>query len=181
MSEDRLLIWKFNRGRTDVLQRIYVKYKDDLMTLAAALLRDRSSAEDVVHDVFVAFIGSCGTLRLKDNLKGYLTTCVANNVRNRIKARQKRTGTSLEQAEAIASQSDGPDSSAMFDEQSQRLTWALSQLPEPQQAVLLLHLYSGMKFRAIAESEGESINTIQGRYRYGLAKLRALLEGEVEK
>jgi len=27
MLEDRLLVWKFNRGRSDVLGRIYAKYK----------------------------------------------------------------------------------------------------------------------------------------------------------
>jgi len=53
MLQDKLLIWQFNRGRKEVLQRIYEKYKDDLVTLAVALLNDVSSAEDVVHDVFV--------------------------------------------------------------------------------------------------------------------------------
>ena len=56
MLQDKLLIWKFNRGDVDALRYIYEKYKDDLVTLAAALLTDVSSAEDVVHDVFVSFI-----------------------------------------------------------------------------------------------------------------------------
>jgi len=38
MLEDRLLIWKFNRGDKEVLRRIYDKHKDGLVTLAAALL-----------------------------------------------------------------------------------------------------------------------------------------------
>ena len=33
--------------------------------------------------------------------------------------------------------------------------------------------------RRIAEAQGESINTVQGRYRYGLDKLRSLLASEV--
>jgi DNA-directed RNA polymerase specialized sigma24 family protein len=53
MLEDRLLMWKFNRGRKNVLERIYSKYKDDLMTLSTALLYNKSFAEDIVHDVFV--------------------------------------------------------------------------------------------------------------------------------
>jgi len=60
MLEDRLLIWKFNRGNVEAVRRIYDKYKDDLVTLAAALLHDVGAAEDVVHDVFVGFIGCCG-------------------------------------------------------------------------------------------------------------------------
>lgn len=181
MLEDRLLIWKYNRGDVDVLQRIYVKYKDDLMTLAAALLYNRGPAEDVVHDVFVTFIASCGKQRLTKSLKGYLVTCVVNDVSNKNKAGQRHRKAPLEQAAPIASDSNRPDISAVFGERSQRLVWALRQLPCRQREVLLLRLYSGMKFRAIAELEGESINTIQGRYRYGLDRLRSLLNSEVEK
>ena len=181
MLEDGLLTWKYNHGNVDVLHRIYAKYKDDLMTLATALLYDRGSAEDVVHDVFVTFIRSCGKQRLTRSLRGYLVTCVVNDVRNKNKAGKRHASASLEQVAPIPSDSDGPDISAVFGERSERLARALRQLPYRQREVLLLRLYSGLKFSAIAELEGESINTIQGRYRYGLNKLRSLLNSEVKK
>lgn len=181
MLEDRLLVWKFNRGNKNVLKSVYEKYKDDLMTLATALLYDNSAGEDVVHDVFVSFIRSCGNLRLTGSLKGYLTTCVVNNVRNRNKAGQRYKSVELDENAPIASGSNRPDSSLMFSEELQKVVWALSQLPYEQREVLLLRLYSGMRFKKIAESQGESINTIQGRYRYALEKLRSLLNSEVEK
>ncbi|MBN2127989.1 MAG: sigma-70 family RNA polymerase sigma factor [Sedimentisphaerales bacterium] len=180
MFEDKVLLWQYNGGRTKALRRIYARYKDSLMTLAAALLYDRSSAEDVVHDVFTTFVRSCGTLRLTESLKGYLTTCVVNRVRNLNKAGQRRRCASLEQAAPIAGDAVGPDAVAVFGEQSQRLARALSRLPYEQREVLLLHLYSGLTFRAIAKLGNQSINTVQGRYRYGLNKLRSLLDGEVE-
>ena len=80
MLEERVLIWKYNRGKADALSCIYEKYKDDLMTLASALLYDKSSAEDVVHDVFMAFIRSYGKLRVTESLKGYLTTWSAQGL-----------------------------------------------------------------------------------------------------
>ncbi len=178
MLEDALLIWKFNRGNKDALRNIYEKYKDQLVTLATALLNDRTAAEDTVHDVFVSFIQSAEKFRLTGSLKGYLATCVANNARNRNKIRQHGE---LDAAAAIVPDSSRPDSSAIFGEELRRLTWSLAQLPYEQREVIMLHLYSGMKFKAIAESRGVSINTIQGQYRYGLDKLRSLLNGEVEK
>ena len=179
MVEDRLLIWKFNRGKKDVLERIYAKYKDDLMTLSAALLYDKSVAEDVVQDVFVKFIRSCGKMRLNQSLKGYLIVCIVNTIRNKNKAGQRHQSAPLEQVAPIASDTNRPDISAVFGERSQHLAWALSKLPYEQREVLLLHLYSGLKFRTIARLENESISTIQGRYRYGLDKLRSLLNSEV--
>jgi RNA polymerase sigma factor (sigma-70 family) len=178
MLEDRVLIWKFNRGKSDVLGRIYAKYKDELMTLAWALLYDRDAAEDVVQDVFVTFIRSCGTLRLTNNLKGYLMTCVANNVRNRNRAGQ-RHGVSLERITPLESDRHEPDRAVLLDERSQQLAKALNKLPGAQQEVLLLHLYSGMSFKAIAAHQEVSINTVHGRYRYGLDKLRSTLKIKV--
>lgn len=180
MLEDKLLIWKFNRGNHDCLRIIYEKYKDDLVTLAAALLTNIGAAEDVVHDVFVSFIESAEKFRLTGSLKSYLATCVANNARNRNKAGRRHTGTALDETDPVVD-SGGPESSAIFGEEMSRLSWALEQLPYEQREVLLLHVYSGLKFRVIAKQQGVSINTVQGRYRYALDKLRSMLNGEVEK
>jgi RNA polymerase sigma-70 factor (ECF subfamily) len=181
MLEDKLLVWKFNRGSKDALRLIYEKYKDDLVTLAAALLTDVSSAEDAVHDVFVCFIRHSERFRLTGSLKGYLATCVANNARNRNKARQKYTSYGLDAADRVSSNSNSPDAAAMFGEELRQLSLALSQIPYEQREVLLMHSYSGLKFRTIAGSLGVSINTVQGRYRYALHKLQSMLNVEVKK
>jgi len=181
MLEDKLLIWKFNRGSKEVLRSIYEKYKDDLLTLATALLYEKNAAEDAVHDVFLSLIKSTERFRLTGSLKAYLATCVANNARNRNRARHRHQSTALDEAGPISSDSNRPDISAMFGEELRQLNWSLNQLPYQQREVIILHLYSGIKFKAIAESQGVSINTIQGRYRYGLDKLRSLLNGEVKK
>jgi RNA polymerase sigma-70 factor (ECF subfamily) len=178
MLEDKRLIWKFNRGNVDVLRGIYEKYKDDLVTLAAALLTDVSSAEDVVHDVFVSFIRSSGKFRLTGSLKGYLATCVANSARNRNKAKQRHGSIALDET-GPARDSSSPDVRAIFGEELRQLARALGQLPYEQREVLILHVHGGMKFRAIARQQGVSINTAQGRYRYALDKLRSMLNGEV--
>jgi RNA polymerase sigma factor (sigma-70 family) len=181
MLQDKLLIWKFNRGGKEALRCIYEKYKDDLVTLAAALLTDVSSAEDVVHDVFVSFIRSSERFRLTGSLKGYLATCVANNVRNRNKARRKQAGYGLDKTDAAPSNSNSPAAAAIFGEELRQLSSALAQLPYEQREVLLMHSYSDLNFRTIARSLGVSINTVQGRYRYALQKLQSMLDGEVKR
>lgn len=181
MPEDNVAIWEFNRGNRQVLRRVYEKYKVDLMTLAAALLYDKDAAEDVVQDVFVSLIKSAKRFRPTGSLKGYLTACVANNARNRNKAKKRHKSIGLDEADPIVSDSERPDIAAMFGEESLQLTWALAQLPYEQREVLLLHLYSGMKFKAIARLNGESVNTIKGRFRYGLNKLRSLLDSRMPK
>ena len=71
-----------------------------------------------------------------------------------------------------------PVESLVCNEQLQRLTSALDQLPFEQREVLMLHMYAGLPLRAIARTNGHSANTVMSRYRYGMGKLRSLLNGE---
>jgi RNA polymerase sigma factor (sigma-70 family) len=180
MLEDRYLILRFNRGDRGVLHRIYDKYKNDLVALAVALLMDVSSAEDVVHDVFISFLSSAGRFRLTGSLKGYLATCVANRARNVNKAAWRRHGAVLDSVPEMACDAPPPEQVAIFGEELGRLSEALRQLPYEQREVLLLRSRSGMRFAAIAEAQGVSINTVQGRYRYAVNKLRSILDSEAE-
>ena len=76
---------------------------------------------------------------------------------------------------------NGPDHAIICSEESQRLNLAIAQLPNEQREVIVLRLKGEMTFREIAKLHDVSVNTIQGRYRYGLNKLRSILNGEVEK
>jgi len=180
MIEDRLLIWRLKFGSTDALCRIYKKYKDNLLRLASALLNDQTAAEDIVHDCFVSFAQSPEKLKLYGSLKSYLATCVINRVRNAKKIRQRQETTGLYEAESAVSNSKRPEQWIIDSEQLRQLNDALAQLPEQQREVIILHLQGGMKFKAIAELQDVSINTIQSRYRYGLDKLRSILDSEAE-
>jgi RNA polymerase sigma-70 factor (ECF subfamily) len=179
--EDKLLIWKFKRGSTDALCRIYDKYKDHLLKISAALVNDKSLAEDAVHDVIVSFAQSAKSVKVTGNLKSFLATCVANRVRNINGCSRLRGTVDLIQAENAISRSPRPEQWIADNEQLDRLNNALSQLPYEQREVITLHLHGGIKFIKIADMQQTSINTVQSRYRYGLDKLRSLLDCEVEK
>jgi len=64
MLEDKLLVWKFKRGSSEALERIYDKYETYLITVATALLNNRHSAEDVLHDFFVSFVKSAENIKM---------------------------------------------------------------------------------------------------------------------
>ena len=179
MIEDRLLVWKFKKGSRDALQRIYEKYRCFLLTLATALL-DVNTAEDIVHDFFVSFAQSADKLRLNGNLKSYLATCVANRARDRLRAK-KRQAQNLDKTDSICSPADSPTSTAVCNEQLQLLSRAMDMLPYEQREAVILHAKGRFKFRQIARLQNVSIKTVQSRYRYGLDKLRSILDGEVQK
>jgi RNA polymerase sigma factor (sigma-70 family) len=66
-------------------------------------------------------------------------------------------------------------------EQLQRLSRSITELPYEQREVIVLRLHGEMRFKAIARLQNISIKTVQSRYRYGLDRLRSILNGEVRK
>ncbi len=180
MIEDKLLMLRFKRGSGEALRRIYEKYESDLLTVATALLNDVNTAEDIVHDFFVWFALSAEKLRLDKSLKGYLVTCVANRARDEIRAR-KRQPRVLDNVTLQSSDLNQPEFSAVSNEESQKLSSAMAKLPYEQREVIMLHLQGGMMFTQIAKLQDVSVNTLRSRYRYGLDKLRSLLNTEVIK
>jgi len=180
MIEDKILLWKMKHGSSDALSRIYEKYKSDLFSLANSLLHDLNAAEDVVHDVFVSFVESADEFQLTGSLKGYLLTCVANLSRDRVRAR-KRAPIGINKTDTAVPDYKMPSHALISAEELHSLREAMAKIPYEQREVVILHLQGRRTFRQIAESQGIAVSTVQSRYRYGLEKLRSLLNGEVEK
>ncbi|KPK45042.1 MAG: hypothetical protein AMJ65_01130 [Phycisphaerae bacterium SG8_4] len=175
MLDEKRLVRELKRGSKQALRQIYMEYKDNLLTIATALLHDNNAAEDVLHDVFVSFAGTVGRLRLRGSLRSYLTTSVVNRVRDSYRKKTHHM-VELDEARQVAGDSGDPERSAIFDEKSGQLADALAQLPIEQRETIVLHLNGRMKFKEIASMQGIPISTVQGRYRYGLGKLRTILK-----
>jgi len=179
MMEDRILIWRFKRGSQDALRRIYEKYRRDLLKLAISLAGEVHAAEDVVQDVFVSFAQTGSRIRPIGDLKKYLVTCVANRLRNRRRDSARHETSGLDEAEQIVYAGKRPEQWAILNEELRLLSNAMAQIPYEQREVVGLYMEGDLTFRQIAEIQNASINTVQGRYRYGTAKLRSLLNGEI--
>ena len=175
MLQDSDLLVRLQSGDGDALRSLYDRYKHDLLTVATYLLADSSVAEDVLHDVFVAFATSASRLSLRSSLRGYLLACVTNRVRDQYRRRSKET-VPLEEIE-VPSDEPRPIQAMVDSEDNDRLRAALLCLPYEQRAVITLHLHGDLTFREIAQELGISINTATSRYRYGLAQLRNTLTG----
>ncbi|HCO95444.1 MAG TPA: hypothetical protein DIU00_16090, partial [Phycisphaerales bacterium] len=166
---DRLLVTRCREGSRDALRRIYEKYRDSLLILAVALSHDVNLAEDAVHDVFVAFAQNIAGFKLTGSLKAYLARCVANRVRDLMRAGHSRTkALNSERACSADMDVDEPDQLVVCNEELRLLSSALAELPHEQREVIALHIHGQMRFRVIAKSLGISVNTVKGRYRYGI-------------
>jgi len=178
MIEDELLKWRFRRGSREALARIYEKYVHLLLSIAMGLLNDPHEAEDVVQDVFVSFAQGAAGFGLRGSLKAYLATCVVNRTRDRVRSERARQRLA-DGYTTMPFEADEADQSLVYSERCERLSHALAELPYEQREVVVLKIKNGLKLKDIAKLQNASISTVHGRYRYGMDKLRALLNGEI--
>ena len=152
-----------------------------MLKLAVVLAGDVNVAEDIVHDVFVKFAQSADRINLAGSLKNYLVTSVINRVRNHRRDTGRHGETALTEAAPLASPGRGPAQWAILSEQLTRLTDALGRLPYEQREAVCLHMQAGLSLRQVAAVQKAPVNTTKGRYRYGMEKLRSMLNDEVER
>ncbi len=180
MLQDKRLVWRLQRGNVDALRLIYDKYKLDLLKLAILLTGNIHRSEDAVQDVFVKLAESFDRISDHGNLKNFLITCLMNRLRTLRRDGQRHQTAPLDDATMQTAPIRSPDHWAIVNEQLQRISQALAQLPVEQREAVTLRFEGGLGFPEIAQIQNAPINTVQGRYRYGIEKLRTLLNGEVE-
>ena len=155
-------------GSTDtgVVEMLYRRYGAALVLFAAAIIGERSRAQDAVHKVFLRLLERGGLNRAADP-KAYLFASVRNVILNDLRARERDV--SIEN-ESIWFDPPNRDYAAELN-----LRRALARLSEDQREVVVLHIWGELTFAQIADVLGVSANTAASRYRYALAKLRETL------
>ncbi len=181
MLEDKLLIFRFKRGDCDALRQIYDKYKGDLLKLAIFLTGDIDRSQDIVQDVFVKLAQSYDRIGIRSSLRNYLITCIINRIRTLRRDHQRHEEKECDLPTIRMPQVSRPDQWAVLNEQMHLLSDAMTQLSFEQREVISLRFEAGLPFKQIAKIQNRSINTVEGRYRYGMEKLRSLMNSEVTK
>ena len=143
--------------------RLYDQYGASLYRYALMILADPAAAEDAIQQVFAALLAHRRTIEAEEH---YLRRAVRNECYSALRRRVRQA---IEEPllEAVGPE-DRPDERIALEA-------AIRALPADQREVLHLHVFEGRTFQEIADLTGESINTIASRYRYAVAKLRAML------
>jgi RNA polymerase sigma-70 factor (ECF subfamily) len=145
-----------------------------LLLYARQWLPDRAAAEDAVQEAFVRFWKARG--RAGDPA-AYLFACVRSCALEALRSQQRRDR--REQAAARPDRQEPLFDASLHEQERHRaIEAALAQLPDEQREVVVLKVWGGLAFPAIAEALGVPANTAASRYRYALEKLRQHLTAE---
>ena len=139
------LVAQLAAGDVNAAERLYDRYASTLLALSLRILRERSDAEDVVHDAFVTMSARASQYAPeRGSVVAWLVTLVRNLSIDRTRRRERR-GSILrnmvaEEPKALAHDPEGLLSDARVRDQVRR---ALAAIPDVQRATLEFAFFEG--------------------------------------
>ena len=147
---------------------LYEAQAAGLVLYGRALGLSHSEAEDVLQETFVALLQM---EQPPEEPRHYCLRSLRNRALNHRRSLWRRLARELESRRWFER---SPEESP----QERAAMRALARLPREQREVIVLKVWHQRTFEEIAHLQEASPNTVAGRYRYGLQKLRAALKGQ---
>jgi RNA polymerase sigma-70 factor (sigma-E family) len=156
----------------DHLTQTYQAHYRSLLRLAALLLDDLSSCEDVVQEAFIRVHAARRRVREPEKTLAYLRQTVVNLSRSTLRRRILGLRLLPKPMPDMASAEEGAYDALERDQ----LKAALRGLQRRQREVLVLRYYADMTEAQVAEVLGISLGSVKAYGSRGLAALRVLME-----
>ncbi len=156
---------RISEGDTTALTVIYDCMGRQMFALALSVLKNYADAEDALQESFLKVLQSINTFRKNGNARAWLLTITRNTAVDIL--RRKGNAFCTEDIERVANDTLSGD-------QTERLIIdeALMALGQEDREIITLKVFSGLKFREIAEILGLPLATVQKRYQRALKKLK---------
>jgi RNA polymerase sigma-70 factor (sigma-E family) len=154
---------------------LYGTHYRPLVRLAALLVRDVATAEEVVQDSFIAMHDSWRRLRDTDKALSYLRQSVVNKSRSVLRHRVVVDKNAPKPPPLAPSAEQG----AMTEIERTAVVAALRKLPTRQREALVLRYYCDLSEAQIASTMGISRGAVKSHTARGMSSLRTVLEMEV--
>jgi len=172
---DRELMRRVLADDADAFSAIYDRHAHSVYRLAHRMLRERSAAEDVTQEAFVAMWRSRHRYRPeRGSPRGWLLTIARNCAIDAIRRGRAHLHVELE----IDRDQEAPertDREALRRIEAVTIGVAMRTLPEAQRQALELSYFHGLSHAEISARLGVPLGTVKGRMRLALQKLASQL------
>lgn len=175
-TTDADLLQQVQHGNTTAMARLYDRHAAAVLRLALKILRNRSDAEDLVHDVFVE-AWQCAAQYKPE--KASVRTWFLLRARSRALDRLRRLDLARRHAMA-AEPLQRTVSDAELKTDQALATGSLPQLSRVQREVVELAYFRGFTCQEIADRCDIPVGTVKSRLAASVKKLRELLRSKKE-
>lgn len=158
---DSELVAKLRVGDEMALGEIFDRYWQPLFVASMNRLGDQQDAEECVQDILLKMWSLRETLYIEnDNLYGYLSVAVKNQVFNR-RLKKHREKLRAKNYKMLDTESNTPEQTYMARELEARLDGAIQNLPTQCRIVFTMNKKDGKTVKQIADDLAISENTVK--------------------
>ena len=169
------------------LEKAYRSEKPRFLARLRAAGRNLEEAEDIVHDVYAETMERLHLVADIHNLPAWLNSLLTRRLidawrHDRVRVASGETDVTEDTLrEIISAMGLDPHDAFIRDSLLEALNDAPRVLPAAQRRVVEAQVFGGLSFREIAETTGESIDTLTSRKRYALRNLARALRHWIEE
>jgi RNA polymerase sigma-70 factor (ECF subfamily) len=182
-DDDAALVQRTLAGEHDAFTALYERYKSAVYTHAYYRLRSATEAEDALQEVFQRAYLRLETFAQERPFRAWLLTIATNYctdmLRRRLALKRFVQQVPIDVVDFwLADTAANPETSALRDEQRERVRQALRDLPANYREVMVLYYWNDLSYREIADATGLTESTIKTRLFRGREQLTRLLKAQ---
>jgi RNA polymerase sigma-70 factor (ECF subfamily) len=176
---DDELIGRLRAGERQAVEQAYIAHHAAIRGFARRLVGDEPTAEDLVHETFVALPRAIRRFRGDGSLRSFLIGIAVNHARRHVRAAMRRRRASERLAAVHEVGVRTIDATEELDRRrlADRLSAALDDLPIEQRVVFVLCEAESRTSVEVAAIVGVPEGTVRTRLFHAKRKLREALEG----
>jgi len=168
-GDDAFLLALIQSGDEQAISALYNRHAKLVYSIALRVLSDPTSADDVVHEIFMQiWRNPDGFTQARASLGGWLAVLARNRSIDALHRRRPANTTddiALTSPANFASDAEG-------DSFMERAHSVIEQLPSEQRKTLEMAFFDGLNHTEIAEMNGETPDVVKTRIRKALLSLR---------
>ncbi len=178
-SDDSLMN-NVRRGDQDALATLVRRHAAPLLSFVARLAGDRSAADDLFQDVWLAVWARRASYNTSLRFRPWLYRIAANRCADAARRRARSRIGLVGDLAGTPSPVAGPAESPIKAESIHAADAAVQDLPDIQRQVILLRLFASLEYGEIADLLGVRENTVRSHMSLALRSLRRALTPWIE-
>jgi RNA polymerase sigma-70 factor, ECF subfamily len=164
------------------LRCLYERYGSVVYGVALKILQNQSEAEDLTQEIFLSLWQRSVASDKQGHLLRYLIAMTRSRAIDKLRSRSRNLNFVQRWGQETVAETHTPNPSeqAVFNERSQQVRQALTQLSERQRQVIELAYDAGLSQTEIAHQLHQPLGSVKSWTRQGLLKLKQLLQDSID-
>lgn len=150
-------------GDSDAFRLVYERYQEKVFSFALYLTKSKSTAEEVVQEVFIRLWEKRGQIDAQQYFPAYIKRITQNQVINYYRKASTQASLAKQFWAGISEARTAHEDPLLVKELDKAYQAAVNALPPHQRVVYLLHRDQELSYKEIAERTGVSVHTVRNQ------------------